>query len=137
MSFFEKIKQTLRSFMNGRYGGDQLSRALLWVGLAIYLLGLILNISILWLIGLAVYVFVIYRMMSKKLDVRAEENRKYMSWISRRKTEYRQAKARFKNRKEYKYFRCPGCKSWLKLKRGTGSVTVTCSRCRHSFEEKA
>ncbi len=137
MSFFEKIKQTLRSFMNGRYGGDQLSRTLLWAGLTIYLLGLILNISILWLIGLIAYAFVIYRMFSKKLDVRAEENRKYMSWVSRRKTEYRQAKARFKNRKEYKYFRCPGCKSWLKLKRGTGSVTVTCSRCQHSFEEKA
>ena len=39
MSFWEKIKQTFRSFMNGRHGADQLSMALLWTGLLSYLLG--------------------------------------------------------------------------------------------------
>ena len=43
MSFWQKIKQTLRSFMNGRNGADQLSVALLWSGLILYLLGSILG----------------------------------------------------------------------------------------------
>ena len=43
MSFWEKIKQTLRSFMNGRNGADHLSMALLWTGLIAYLLGSIVG----------------------------------------------------------------------------------------------
>ena len=43
MTFWQKIKQTLRSFMDGRHGADQLSMALLWAGLIAYLLGTIFS----------------------------------------------------------------------------------------------
>ena len=43
MSFWEKIKQAARRFMAGRHGVDQLSMALLWTGLACYLLGSIIG----------------------------------------------------------------------------------------------
>jgi transcription elongation factor Elf1 len=39
--------------------------------------------------------------------------------------------------KKYKYFKCPECKSWLRLPRGVGEVTVTCGKCRHAFKQKA
>ena len=59
------------------------------------------------------------------------------SACARSKTQLRQAKNRFKNRKQYKYFRCPSCKAWLRLPRGKGVVTVTCSRCHTSFTQKS
>lgn len=148
MSFWEKIKQTLRSFMNGRHGADQLSMALLWVGLISYLLGSILGGiqgAFLWpllgmlmcTLGLAAYIFCVYRMFSRQVDKRRAENRRYMAYTERKRTERRQAKVRFQNRKKYRYFRCPGCRAWLRVPRGTGVVTVTCSRCHTSFTQKA
>lgn len=147
MSFWEKIKQTLRSFMNGRNGADQFSMALLWSGLLLYLLGSIIGsiqTSIVWpllgmvmnLLGFACYVYCIFRMFSRNVEKRRAENRRYMTYTEKKRTERRQAKVRFQNRKKYKYFKCPGCKAWLRLPRGTGVVTITCSRCHTSFTQK-
>jgi len=147
MSFWEKIKQTLRSFMAGRNGADQLSMALLWGGLLLYLLGSIVGSvqgSVIWVLlslalttlGFASYVFCIFRTFSRNRYKRQEENRRYMAFTEKKRTERRQAKVRFQNRKKYKYFKCPGCKAWLRLPRGTGVATVTCSRCHTSFTQK-
>ncbi|MBE5793293.1 MAG: hypothetical protein E7323_01260 [Clostridiales bacterium] len=148
MSFWEKIKQTLRSFMNGRNGTDQLSVALLFGGLVCYLLSSILgsfvNRPVLALLsmlfsfaGMAAYILCVYRMFSRNLDKRRAENRRYVTFMERQKKKRNQAANRFKNRKIYKYFKCPGCKAWLRLKRGSGVVTITCSRCHTSFTQKS
>ena len=148
MSFWQKIKQTLRSFMNGRNGVDQLSLALLWAGVLCYLLGGIIGsvqASVIFpmiglvfhLFGFAAYVFSIFRIFSRNIYKRQAENRRYGSAVEKRRTLRRQARVRFQNRKTYKYFRCPGCKAWLRLKRGSGVVTITCSRCHTSFTQKS
>ncbi|MBE5814962.1 MAG: hypothetical protein E7320_07130 [Clostridiales bacterium] len=148
MSFWEKIKQTLRSFMNGRNGADQLSMALLWGGLIVYLLSSILGSFVgrpllailsmlLSFVGMAMYALCIYRMFSRDLEKRRAENRRYLAFADRQKKKASQAVKRFQNRKVYKYFKCPGCKAWLRLKRGSGVVTVTCSRCHTSFTQKS
>lgn len=137
MSFWERIKQMGRSFMAGRHGADSLSNALVWTGLVLYLLGTFLNLGILSLLGLAVYCYTVFRIFSRNNEKRSAENRRFMTWKTRLTTKGKQARTRFKNRKEYKYFKCPGCKAWLKLPHGAGVVTVTCSRCHNNFTEKA
>lgn len=146
MSFWQKIKQSFRNFMNGRNGVDQLSMALLWTGLVAYLLGSILGSiqnavfallgMLLNLAGFACYVYSIFRLFSRNIEKRRAENRRYVTMMEKKSTQRRQAKVRFQNRKKYKYFKCPGCKAWLRLPRGSGVVTVTCSRCHTSFTQK-
>ena len=147
MSFWEKIKQSLRNFMSGRNGADRLGLTLLWTGLILYILGTLIGTasgtfwmllgSLLNLAGFACYVLCIYRMFSRNLTKRQAENRRFESACARSKTQLRQAKNRFKNRKQYKYFRCPQCHAWLKLKRGSGEGTLTCGKCKHAFKAKA
>ncbi len=108
MTFWEKIKQTLRSFMNGRNGVDQLGMALLWGGLIAYLLGSILTGvqgaalvalfgMLLSLAGFAAYIVCIWRMFSRNVEKRRAENRRYMLYTERQHTKLRQAKVRFQN----------------------------------------
>ena len=148
MTFWQKIKQAFRSFMYGRNGADHLSMALLWAGLILYLLGGIVGsiaASVIFpilgillnMLGFACYVFCIFRMFSRNVDKRRAENRRYVTLMEKKKTQRRQAKVRFQNRKTYKYFKCPGCKAWLRLSRGKGVATITCSRCHTSFTQKA
>ena len=144
---WNKIKQWLARFMAGRHGMDHLSVALIGAGLALWLLGSIVSsiqITLISLIGFLItlagmgcYVFSIVRMFSRNNEKRNDENRKYCLYSERKKTEFRQAKNRFKNRKQYKYFKCPGCKAWLRLSRGTGVVTVTCRKCHTNFTQKS
>ena len=148
MSFWQRIKQSFRSFMMGRNGADQLSLALLWAGVICYLLGAIVSSSavsivfpiigfVINTVGFAAYIMAFYRTFSRNLDKRRAENRRYVTMMEKRKTLRRQAKVRFQNRKTYKYFKCPGCKAWLRLSRGKGVVTLTCSRCHTSFTQKS
>ncbi len=137
MSFWQKIKQTFRSFMAGRHGVDKLSMALVWGGLIIYVLSAVLKSGILGLLSMAVYVYTLFRVFSRNERKRADENRRYLAFTSGLSTGSRQARNRFKNRRQFKYFRCPNCHAWLKLPRRAGVVTVTCGRCHNSFTQKA
>ena len=137
MSFWEKIKQSLRNFMTGRHGADPLSMAMVWTGLGLYVLSMIFSSGIVSLLSLALYIYAVFRIFSRNEQKRAEENRRYLAFKNKITTGFRQARTRFKNRKQYKYFRCPNCKAWLRLPHGAGVVTVTCGRCHNSFTQKA
>lgn len=134
---WQKIKDSFRSFMAGRYGGDQLSRVQVWTGFIIYMIAIFTGAGILGYLGLAVYVWAFFRIFSRNVEKRAAENRMYLEKTANVRRSVSQAMNRFKNRKQYKYFRCPQCKSYLKLPRNVGEVTVTCGKCRHQFRKKA
>lgn len=136
MSLWVKIKQTLRSFMNGRHGADQLNLALLWLGIGLYALGALLGLGFLTLLSAVPYAVCFFRMFSRNQVKRYEENRKYLLLKNRQTTKWKQARTRFRQRKQFKYFKCPNCRAWLKLPRGSGVVTVTCGKCQNSFTQK-
>ena len=134
---WQKIKDSFRSFMAGRYGGDQLSRVQVWTGFILYILAIFTRIGLLSYLGLAMYIWAFFRIFSRNVEKRAAENRLYLDKTANARRSATQAMNRFKNRKQYKYFKCPNCKSYLKLPRNVGEVTVTCGKCRHQFRKKA
>ena len=134
---WQKIKDGFRSFMMGRHGGDQLSLTLLIVGIVLSLLSSITRIMVFYYLGLAAYIWAIFRMFSRNNTKRTAENAKYLDFMQNFKTNFSQFFARLKNMKKYKYFRCPECKARLRLPRKVGEVTVTCGKCHHQFKQKA
>ena len=137
MSFLDKIKAALARFFQGRNGTDELSLCTFVTGFVLQLLDMFIGTGILSLAGTALYIYSLFRMFSRNIAKRREENRRYTMWMIDRKVKNSQAIVRLKNSRQYKYFKCPQCKSWLRLKRGIGEGTVTCSKCRHSFRKKA
>jgi LSD1 subclass zinc finger protein len=137
MSFLTRARLWIERVLRSCYGGDQLSMTMAYAALALILLGAIPNMS--WLIGIA-YAMVIcsfIRMFSRNRVARARENQWFLDKTAPLTTRFQQELARFRNRRNYLYFRCPGCKAWLKLPRGAGQVTVTCGRCGHKTDKKA
>ncbi|EKQ50499.1 MULTISPECIES: hypothetical protein [unclassified Clostridium] len=129
----------LRKFMYGRYGGDNLSRAL--VALSFILL-LVVNflprfLSSLIFIAYIPMILCIYRIFSRNIYRRQQENYKYlrmrnsiMSWFNRKLN-------RTKDLKTHKYFTCPNCKQKLRVPRNQGKISVTCPKCKNSFKGKS
>lgn len=134
---WQKIKNAFRNFMQGRYGGDKLSLTLLFVGIAFSMVTSFTQIAVFYYLGLVVYFIAIFRMFSRNTAKRAAENQKFLAFFSKIFTEIRQFFARLKNSRKYKYFRCPNCKVRMRLPRKVGEVTVTCSKCRNQFKQKA
>ena len=136
MGFLQRLKESFARFMQGRHGPDNLGMFTLITGLACSLLGSFTGIGILSLLGFALYVWTLFRMFSRNNDKRFAENRKYIELTSNWKTRIRQFIKRMKNRRDYRYFKCPNCKVLLRLKRGCGEKEITCVRCQHQFKTK-
>ena len=137
MSFWDKLKASIARWMAGRHGTDNLGIFTLIAGLVLSLAGSISRIGMLGFLGMALYIVTIFRMLSRNQEARIRENQKYMALTGNWSTKITQFIRRMKNRKEYKYFRCPNCKQLLRLKRGCGENQITCAKCGHQFQQKA
>ena len=134
MSFMDKLKNAMNTLMAGRHGADEFSMALLIAGLILSILSSITRLGLLSLLGLASYVYAVFRMFSRDHQKRSAENQKYLSFTH---GSVKQFFVRLKNSRKYKYFKCPECHARLRLPRKVGEVTVTCGKCHHTFKQKA
>ncbi|MBQ8554386.1 MAG: hypothetical protein IJ438_00800 [Clostridia bacterium] len=132
-----RIKMALVRFMQGRNGIDNIGYHALWGGIITSLLDTFLGPGLLGLAGTVLYVYAIWRMMSRNTAKRQEENRRYVQFTGKIGKEVQQFFLRLKGMKTYKYFRCPSCKNRLRLKRGSGEKHITCPVCKHQFDQKA
>ena len=137
MSFMQKLREGFRKLMTGRRGADELSLALLIGGVVLSMLGSLLRFGLLNLLGLACYIICLWRMLSRNLEKRYQENVKFTTAWRKVSASVRQFINRMKNMRKYKYFKCPECHVLLRLPRKVGEVTVTCGKCRHAFKQKA
>jgi LSD1 subclass zinc finger protein len=136
MPFFQRVSAQIRRFFKGCYGGDQLSMAMTYASLVLILLGAIPHLEVLLAVAYVLVILSFLRMFSRKIDARRRENEWFLRKTAPLVTRLFQTRARFRNRKAYAYFRCPGCRAWLKLPRGAGSVTVTCGQCGRQINKK-
>ena len=137
MRMWNRIRNGFARFMSGRHGADRLGVVTLWTAIILSLIGSFSKISLFSLLSLVLYGWTLYRMMSRNLVKRRLENEKFEHWYAPIATRARQSLNRLKMRRKFKYFRCPQCKSLLKLPRKVGEVTMTCGNCGHQFKQKA
>ena len=137
MNILQRIRESLSRFMAGRHGADNLGMFTLIAGLVLSILSSVFGLGILSIAGWGLYAWTLFRMFSRNNEARIAENRKYIALTSGWKTKINQFLKRMKNRRDYKYFKCPNCKVLLRLKRGCGEKDITCVRCGHQFKQKA
>lgn len=137
MSFWEKFKMRVHRFMIGRNGADELSFALLIFALIASLISSFFVNVLFNLLSFVAYFLCLFRMFSRNVEKRRQENWKYVSIRQKVSMAVSQWWIRMKNLRKYKYFKCPECKALLRLPRKVGEVTVTCSKCRHAFRKSA
>lgn len=134
--------EKFKKFMVGRYGVDQLSNGLNFIFLLFVIIGLLSKKSFFLVLALVPMIYNYYRMFSKNFSKRYNENRiytnimaPYYNWLE--KITKKLQKYQNRDRKNYKYFTCKSCKQELRIPRGKGKVTITCPRCKHSFDGRS
>ena len=138
-----KFRCAVARWMYGRNGVDQLNRALVWVYLAIWLLEIVCSVlkigflaSVFEMLVFFLLAVVLFRTFSKNLVRRRRE----LAFYYKIKNAPRRARQLRKNKKRDKkthcYFKCPKCRSVLRVPRGKGEIIVTCPRCGERTEKK-
>ena len=135
-----RFRSFLTRVMAGRYGTDQLNRALNIGTLVFLVLSLFLGHSglgsLLWLLALAGLVWSTVRTFSRNIPRRQRENAAFLSLTRKPRENLRGARERFSQRKDYRFFRCPSCRTWLRVPRGKGRLNITCRQCGERFTRK-
>lgn len=123
----------IRKFFYGRNGFDDLAKLSLILSIVVFLIygfwprGIVK--VILSFLYLALLVYAYFRILSKKVYKRVQENRKYLGALKMTKTRWQQ-------RKTHKFYRCPKCKTWLRVPKGRGKIEITCVKCATKFEKR-
>ena len=131
------MKEKLQRFMMGRYGADELSKCLNGIVLILLIVSLFTKWSILYWIGLALFIYTYWRMFSKNTAKRYAENQKYVNMRYRAVVKWDQQKKRWAQRKTHRFFKCPQCKQTVRVPKGRGKICITCPKCRTEFVKKS
>lgn len=141
MGIFQRISDSIARFMYGRNGLDKLGLATLWIGLGLNLLSAFVSQrfvvagNLLYSVSFALEVLTLFRLFSKNLEKRREENARFLGFWSRVKGSSNGALARH-NDKEHKYFTCKSCKTICRVPVGKGNIIITCPKCGAEIKAK-
>ncbi len=132
------MKEKFQRFMQGRYGTDQLNRCLLIVSLVLVVLAALFTRvgrigSLLDMLGILGLFIAYFRMFSKNISQRADENRKFLEKTSVIRQRLNKEKYMMQQRKIYHIYTCPGCHQKIRAPKGKGRIEISCPKCQTKF----
>lgn len=122
--------------MAGRNGNDAFNRFLLVCDLVLLLLSAFLR-GPFFLLAVALLVYIYFRMLSRNVYKRQDENGRYLRAKSKVQSRLRLISERWKQRRDYKFFVCPSCHATLRVPKGRGKIKIICRKCGTSFTGKS
>ncbi len=135
------MKEKFIRFMYGRNGVDELARFesfLIWIPI---LLSIFIRVPIVQsffsLLTVVLIVHLYFRVFSKNVSKRYEENQKFRNFRYNMAIKKNNFKKRREQRAIYKYFKCPICKQQVRVPRGHGKIIITCPKCREEFARRS
>ena len=130
------MKNWLQKIMYGRYGVDHLSNAMLIISVLVLAINIFTKIPILNSIVTVIIVISYFRMFSKNINKRYQENMKFLKWWNPIKGKFNKTKKKVKQSKTHKFFKCPGCSQDIRVPKGKGRIKIRCPKCNEKFEAR-
>lgn len=133
----EDLKYRFSRFMQGRYGVDSLSRFLSVVLLAFIVIGVFIRIPFSGMITFAILAVLYWRMFSRDIPKRYEENQKFLQIRDKLLGRFSNFGSNMSQLKDYHIYKCPRCNQKIRIPRGKGHIMVRCPRCGYEFHKKS
>ena len=136
------MKDKFYRFMQGRYGVDQFAKFTMGVTLVSIVLAIFVNTgssagSLLDMLGLVAIVYTYFRIFSRNISKRAQENQKYLSATAKLRQRLNKEKNMMKQRKDYHIYTCPSCGQKVRIPRGKGKIEISCPKCHSKFVKRS
>lgn len=136
------MKDKFYRFMQGRYGVDQFAKFTMGVALISIVLAIFVNTgssagSLLDMLGLVAIVYTYFRIFSRNISKRAQENQKYLSATAKLRQRLNKEKNMMKQRKDYHIYTCPSCGQKVRIPRGKGKIEISCPKCHSKFVKRS
>ena len=133
----DKLLRSIRSFMIGRYGHDQLNFVLL---ISYFILSLLNSIffrnQIINYVSIFIFIVALYRSLSKKISARRKENQVYLKWTKPLRRRVSVIQNNLTDR-QHKVYICPQCNTKVRVPSKRGKIAITCPSCRREFTKRS
>ena len=134
------FRYKIYQFMQGRRGLDNLGRFLMYGAMMLILVSMFLGrwpvpYRITYSIGLVMFVYAYFRILSRNIYKREQENNRFLA-LKYKLTKGKTLKQRRYEKSIYAYFKCPACKQKMRAPKGRGTVRVKCHKCGNEFIRK-
>ncbi len=130
-NWLQTMAVKFNQFMWGRYGNDELNKALLIAGLVLVVLSYVPYLRLSSLIALALLLWMNVRCLSRNIEKRQQELQRYYTLRNKAKTALSLRKRMWRERNTHRYVKCKQCRAVLRIPKGRGQVEVGCPRCHH------
>ena len=130
------MKEKFYRFMQGRYGGDQLSRFLMFLPVACMVLSLF-GADFFYIIGFALLIYSYFRIFSRNRYKRQAENAVYLKYEYKVRQFFATWKRDMAQRKTHHIYRCPSCRQKIRVPRGKGKIEIRCPKCSNTFIKRS
>lgn len=132
------FRYALARLMAGRYGHDALNITLVITALILSLISgfRFSGNQYVSFVGYVLLLLSFFRMFSRKIYKRRNENRIFLSWTLPIRKRFKLMRNNLSD-KQRKYFLCPKCKRTVRIPRGRGKVEITCPSCRTAFNKRS
>lgn len=130
------MKEKLYRFMQGRYGNDQLNRFLMVLVLVCFVFSLF-GLKVLYVLGIALLVYAYFRMFSKNIYKRSQENSVYLKYEYKVRQWFATLKRDMNQKKTHHIYRCPSCRQKIRIPKGKGKIEIRCPKCGQTFIKKS
>ena len=130
------MREKLARVMAGRTGVDQLGRAVMLGTVVMLLVSMFARgwfRQLLFILVLLGIIYMYFRMFSRNVAKRRAENSRYLNRTYSLRSYFHNLGERWRQRREYKFFRCPSCGTLLRVPRGKGKIKIVCRKCGNSF----
>ena len=134
--YLESLSYKMQQWMQGRYGNDELSRALCYTSLVLFVLSLFVPLRFLYVPAVALVLWSCIRCYSKNVSKRSAERAAYLKATGSIRAWFRLQKDRWRDRKTCRYFQCKECRAILRVPKGKGKIRVHCPRCHYELDAK-
>ncbi len=131
------MKERLQRFMIGRYGVDDFAKFQLIVVMVLMILNMFIRNFFIDAIGMAIICYYFYRMLSRNVQKRYQENMIYLQYQNKVTGFFKGQKNLMKQRKTHHIYSCPGCRQKIRIPKGKGKIVVTCPKCRTEFTKRS
>ncbi len=121
------LLEKFRKFMVGRYGIDELGKTIMNVLMGLILVSFFVRFHFLRLIIWVGIFYMFYRMFSKDISARYQENQKFLAW--------KQNKINRASSPD-KIYQCPKCGQKVRVPKGKGKIAIRCPKCNHEFVKR-
>ncbi len=133
----KKLFDNINKLMMGRYGVDSFNKFLIYGAFILSILRLFLrDPDLIRITSFFIWLFIgfsAFRVFSKNIEKRYQENVKFIKATKPLRAEIELLKLKIQNRGNVKYIKCPNCKTVVKVPANVGKIKIKCRKCKNEF----